>query len=171
MASTPEDIAVDCATAEDLPRIENLMQFYNYELSEWYPINFAPHGLYELRPKQAYWSRPTVVPYTLRVEGQLAGFCVVDDEVLDGATQFNMGYFFVARRYRGLGLGLHFARSVINRHPGRWEVYHLERNAAAKRFWSKAIEHITGTPASARSEVIDDWPAVLFAFMAAAPEV
>lgn len=169
MASPPEDTVVDRATAEDLPRIENLMQFYNYELSEWYPIDFAPHGLYALRPKDAYWSSPAVVPYTLRVAGQLAGFCVVDDEVQDGASQFNMGYFFVARRYRGLGLGLHFARSVINRHFGRWEVYHLERNAAAMHFWSKAIGHITGTPACARSEVIDDWPAVLFTFSAGPP--
>lgn len=157
-------LAIDRATPEDLPRIENLMQFYNYELSEWYPIDFGADGLYALRSKAAYWAKPTVMPYILRVGGQLAGFCVVDGEVVDLASRFNLGYFFVARRYRGQGLGRRLAQAVIERHPGRWEIYHLERNAAAQGFWTRALEQITGAPVSARSQVIDGWPARLYAF-------
>lgn len=166
MTSPPDAAVIDRATPQDLERIENLMQFYNYELSAWYPIDFGPQGLYELRSKAAYWARPGVVPYTLRVAGELAGFAVVDDEVLDPAARFNLGYFFVARRYRGHGLGRRLAQALIERHPGRWEVYHLERNTPAQAFWTQALAQITGAPVPPRREVIDGWPALLYAFAA-----
>jgi predicted acetyltransferase len=145
------------------------MQFYNYDLSEWYPVEFASHGLYALRPKQPYWSKANVVPYTVRVGEKLAGFTVVDDEVVDRDSQYHMGYFFVARRYRGLGLGLHLAASIIRCHTGRWEVYHLERNVAAKRFWSTAISNITGAAPIVSNRVIDELSSTLYTFSISAP--
>ncbi len=158
------DIVVARATPEDLPRIENLMQFYNYDLSEWYPVEFASHGLYALRPKATYWAQPGVVPYKVHVGGHWAGFAVVDDEVIDRAAQYNMGYFFVARRYRGLGVGRQLAATLLREHPGRWEIYHLESNQAARRFWPGAIESITREAPRVSSRLIDGIPATLYAF-------
>lgn len=169
MSLPPEDTVVCRAAPEDLARIENLMQFYNYDLSEWYPVDFASHGLYALRPKQPYWSKAAVVPYIVHVGGKLAGFAVVDDEVVDRQSKYNMGYFFVARRYRGLGLGLHLAASIIRQHTGRWEVYHLERNEAARRFWSRSILSITGLAPIVSSRVIDELPSTLYAFSSGEP--
>ena len=164
MSPVSPDLVVCRATAEDLPRIENLMQFYNYDLSEWVPVEFAANGLYAIRPKQAYWSKASVVPYKLLVGGHWAGFAVLDDEVIDPASQHNMGYFFVARRYRGLGVGLHAARAIFRAHPGRWEVYHLERNQAARQFWSKALVQLADATPSVCSRVIDGLPSTLYGF-------
>jgi predicted acetyltransferase len=152
------------ATHDDLQRIENLMQFYNYELSKWYPVDFADNGLYALRPKQPYWAKTGVKPYIVRVGSELAAFAVVDDEVVDGASQFNMGYFFVARRYRGQGLGYHIAAEVLHRHPGRWEIYHLTGNVPAGVFWTKSIARITGQTPVVSSSVIDESPCTLYTF-------
>ena len=44
-------LTIERAAPDDLPRIENLMQFYNYDLSEWTPVAFAHEGRYQLRPK------------------------------------------------------------------------------------------------------------------------
>jgi predicted acetyltransferase len=158
------DIVVCRATADDLPRIENLMQFYNYDLSEWYPVEFAAHGLYAIRPKQAYWAKPDVVPYKVLVAGHWAGFAVVDDEVVDPASHHNLGYFFVARRYRGLGVGRRLAETILREHAGRWEIYHLEANQAARRFWPRVIERIAGMAPAERGCVIDDVPSTLYTF-------
>lgn len=159
-----DDAVVGRATAEDLPRIENLMQFYNYDLSEWHPVEFADHGLYAIRPKARYWAQAGVVPYKVQVGGQWAGFAVVDDEVIDPASQFNMGYFFVARRYRGLGIGRRLAATLFREHPGRWEVYHLASNQAAQRFWSSAIASLSGSAPHEASQVIDEVPSTLYRF-------
>lgn len=169
MTHPPHEVEICHATPEDLPRIENLMQFYNYDLSEWYPVEFAIHGLYAIRPKESYWAKPTVVPYKIEVGGNLAGFAVVDDEVIEQASQYSMGYFFVARRYRGLGLGRQLAATIIREHPGRWEIYYLKRNQAARMFWPGAIECITGSVPHESSCVINDVPSVLYAFSSGLP--
>lgn len=140
------------------------MQFYNYDLSEWYPVEFASHGLYAIRPKDSYWAQATVIPYKVHVDGNWAGFAVVDQEVIDHASQHNMGYFFVARRYRGLGVGRQLAATILREHSGRWEIYHLECNQAARAFWSRAIESITGSAPHESSRVIDDIPCTLYQF-------
>ena len=158
------DAILSAATVDDLPRIENLMQFYNHDMSEWYPVPFGDHGMYTLRPKQPYWARPGVKPFIGRVDGQLAGFAVVDDEVTDPASQFNMGYFFVARRYRSLGLGRRWVADVLNRFPGRWEIVHYAGNQPAARFWPKAIAGAGASGRVSRHSVLDDMPSITYQF-------
>lgn len=136
-------ISLHEASAEDLPRIENLMQFYNYDLSEWCPVEFSPTGHYALRPKDAYWAKLSVRPYLAKIDGEIAGFAVVDDEVQDPGTEFNLGYFFLGRRYRGSGAAQDLLRLLFERHPGRWEVYFFASNLPAARFWPKAIARQT----------------------------
>ena len=90
-------VSVRSALTSDIACIENMMQFYNYDLSESLPVNFAETGLYDLRPKAQYWSKPHVSPFLIYVDGELAGFAVVDDEVIEPESRYNMGYFFIAR--------------------------------------------------------------------------
>ncbi len=123
------------AAAKDLPCIENMMQFYNYDLSESVPIDFAAHGLYQIQPKGAYWAQFLVAAFLIKVDGELAGFAVVDNELLEVDSQYNMGYFFVARRYRGSGVGRIVAAKLLEKFPGKWEIYHLKNNQPARRFW------------------------------------
>ena len=132
-------VSLAASSIEDLPLIENLMQFYNYDLSELCPVEFSPSGLYALQPKAQYWAKISVKPYVAKVHGEIAGFAVIDDEVQDSASEFNLGYFFLSRRYRGSGVAQEMIRQLFARHPGRWEVYFFAANTPAARFWPKAI--------------------------------
>lgn len=152
------------ACTEDLVRIEHLMQFYNHDLSEWCPIEFGDSGLYNLRPKAQYWARPSVRPYVARINGELAGFAVVDEEVLDASSDFNLGYFFLARRYRGRGLAQDMARQIFNRHEGQWEVCFIANNQPAARFWPKAIGQVSGEGVKVQDIVHDEMACRLYMF-------
>lgn len=154
------------ATAADLPRIENLMQFYNHDMSEWYPASLGSHGLYDLRPKQPYWANPNTRPYIARVAGDLAGFAVVDDEVTDSRSQFNLGYLFVARRYRGMGLGGRWVKAMLGQHPGEWEVFHYTANRPAGVFWPRAIAAAATEGLRVEEMTIDDAACKLYKFRA-----
>ncbi len=168
-ASNTRDITVTPTLPHELPIIEGMMQFYNYELSAYCDIDFNLRGLYTLSPKAVYFSRTTVRPYLLRVDGAVAGLAVVDDEVVDTESQFNMGYFFIARRYKGQGLASRLAAEMFLLHPGRWEVYHYASNDPAKHFWvraivdAKALELVTITATS------DEQPIVRYRFSIAPP--
>ena len=122
------------------PAIENLLQFYHYELSAWYPIPFGADGRYEIASKSEYLGQPGTHPWLILADGELAGFAVIDGELVDVGRDVNLGYFFVARRFRGLGIGAAAFGGLLARYPGEWELYYLARNANAAAFWPKAFE-------------------------------
>ena len=133
-------VTLRAADRPQWPVIENLMQFYNYELSAWYPIAFGEDGRYPIASKADYLALPGTQAWLILADGELAGFAVVDDELVDPRRDLNLGYFFVARRFRGRGVGAAAFGGLLARYPGAWELYYLARNAAAAGFWPKAFE-------------------------------
>ena len=121
------------------PVIDNLLQFYQYELSAWYPIPFGDDGRFRIASKAAYLGQPGTEAWLILSDGALAGFVVVDDELVDLHADLNLGYFFVGRRFRGRGVGAAAFGGLLARYPGRWELYYLARNASAAAFWPKAF--------------------------------
>jgi predicted acetyltransferase len=133
-------VTLRAADRPQWPVIENLMQFYNYELSAWYPIAFGADGRYAIASKADYLAQPGTQAWLILADGELAGFAVVDDELVDTRCDLNLGYFFVARRFRGRGIGAAAFGGLLARYPGAWELYYLARNAGAAGFWPKAFE-------------------------------
>jgi predicted acetyltransferase len=167
MSLETDQVNLKLASSSDLPCIENLMQFYNYDFSEWYPIEFGAAGLYVLRPKMAYWANPNVKPFLIRVGADLAGFAVVDGEGIYETTDFNLGYFFVARRFRRKGVGRKAAEALIRRFVGRWEINHVSENSAAAAFWRQIIAAPVCEDIRESTEIIDGDPSRLFRFSSA----
>ena len=122
------------------PAIENLLQFYFYELSAWYPIRFGEDGRYPIGAKTDYLAHAGTHAWLILVDEELAGVAIVDDELADARRDFNLGYFFVGRRFRGLGVGSAAFGGLLARYPGAWELYYLARNEAAAGFWPQAFE-------------------------------
>lgn len=121
------------------PVVENLMQFYNYELSAWYPIAFGPDGRYAVASKADYLGQPGTNAWLILVDDELAGFAVIDGELVDERRDLNLGYFFVGRRFRDRGVGAAAFSGLLARYPGQWELYYLARNEAAAAFWPRAF--------------------------------
>ena len=44
-------IELHAAQRDELETIENLMQFYMYDFSEWLPLKLGGHGFFDLQPK------------------------------------------------------------------------------------------------------------------------
>lgn len=162
------EVNVKAADFDDLGRIESLMQFYNYDLSEWLPVGFGPDGLYAIDPKEEYWGNASVKPYVLRVNGELAGFAVVDDEFVRPVANYNLGYFFIARRFRGRGVSHKFLNHLFRRHAGAWQIYHYAINVPASIFWSKAIPQLIGRTPLRHEIVVDEQPTILYEFSTSA---
>jgi len=133
-------VTLRAADRAQWPVLENLLQFYNYELSAWYPIPFADDGRIAIGSKADYLGQPGTQAWLILADGELAGFAIVDDELVDPRNDLNLGYFFVARRFRGRGVGAAAFGGLLARYPGAWELYYLARNTAAAAFWPRAFE-------------------------------
>ncbi len=163
-------VTLQRASPADLPAIENLLQFYLYDCSDWYRLLFDSSGRFALADKSAYWATSGVEPFLIRVGSELAGFAVVDNEVHLPATQFNIGYFFVAKRYRGQSVGKIAAQQLLARFAGAWEVYYLPENSAAARFWPKLIQDLVGPNLQQSNEVLHGDKVCMFRFSMPAAE-
>ena len=148
------------------PIVENQLQFYNYELSRWYPIPFAEDGRYAIKSKAHYLGHPGTHAWLILVDDELAGFAVVDDELVDVGCDFNLGYFFVGRRFRGRGVGAAAFGGLLARYPGEWELYYLARNAAAAGFWPRAFERTGVRDVEVSDETLHGEACVMHRFVA-----
>jgi len=153
------------------PVVENLMQFYNYELSAWYPIAFAADGRYAIASKADYLGRPGTNAWLILVDEELAGFAVIDDELVDARRDLNLGYFFVGRRFRGRGVGAAAFSGLLARYPGQWELYYLARNESAAAFWPKAFARAGLVHVAVSDEHLSGKDCIMNRFDAPAPRV
>jgi hypothetical protein len=69
----------------------------------------------------------------------LVGFALVNTQSHHGSSiEHNMGEFFVARKYRRLGVATKAAGEILRQYPGAL-VAVAERNLAARMFWPRAL--------------------------------
>lgn len=156
------DIELHPAQRDELQIIENLMQFYMYDFSEWLPLKLAGHGFFALQPKDAYWRHPATRPFLIRVDGELAGFITVDEDThIDGA-EFNIGYFFVTRRMRGQGVAQFVVSALLSQIPGRWQIFHIDANLPAQRFWARLMPELAGVEFTLSHRDVDGYPCTFY---------
>lgn len=129
----------------DKPKLENLFQFYLYDMSEFagWPISDDGTFAYPADLLSPYWEQANHHPYFIVSKGEIAGFSLVRRSP-ENDDLWDMGQFFVLRKFRGTGIGrLAFSKSLKNHH-GHWQVRVLPNNRSAYRFWKTTIKEATG---------------------------
>ncbi|UUT15000.1 GNAT family N-acetyltransferase [Pseudomonas zeae] len=156
------NIELHPAQRDELDIIENLMQFYMYDFSEWLPLKLAEHGFFSIQPKIDYWRHPATQPFLIRVNGELAGFVSVDNEIHIAGAQHNIGYFFIARRFRGQGVAQFVVSALLSRIPGQWQIFHIDANLPAQHFWASLIPVLTGGDFTRQQREVDGYPCTFY---------
>jgi predicted acetyltransferase len=130
------NIEVIPAAPDQQPVLENLLELYTHDFSEFREFELGENGRFDYPYR---WFGPGRHPFLVRVDGKLAGFVlVVQGDVWD------MTEFFVVRGCRRRGVGSNIAHQVWQRFPGSWQVRVMESNEPARHFWERAISKFTG---------------------------
>ena len=162
-------IELHAAQRDELETLENLMQFYMYDLSEWLPLKLGGHGCFRIQPQQDYWRNPATRPFLIKVDGELAGFVTVDDNTHLPGAQYNIGYLFVSRRFRGQGIATFVVSTLLSQLPGQWQIFHIDANPPARQFWARVIPGLTGDAFSRHHQPVDGYPCTFYRFQSAPP--
>ena len=128
------DIEIRDAAHDDRTVIQNMGTLYVYDLSEFLGWPCPDDGLYACRSFASYWDEPDRWPFVVRVGGELADTLGTAPE-----TDYNVGEFFILRKFRRRGVGSHVARTLFERFGGRWEIMQLLRNGPAIAFWRAVV--------------------------------
>jgi predicted acetyltransferase len=133
------------ASRENISVMENLMQFYIYDFSEFVDLDVKGNGLFEpYSTLREYWnSENERFPYFIKVGETYLGFVLVRYITLSDKNYFSMAEFFIMRKYRRKGIGRSIAEQVFNMHKGQWQIYQKESNRPAQAFWRKVIADCT----------------------------
>lgn len=140
------------ALIEEKPIIQNLARFYIYDLSEYQKRKCPDNGLFEDEDYLRYWENDGFSPYLIKVENELAGFALIDKGGSSQSIDYQVGEFFILRKFRREGIAEKAAREIFDRHPGNWEAMALSNNIPAIKFWEKCIADYTNGVFSKTSE-------------------
>ena len=162
-------IELHTAQRDELETLENLMQFYMYDFSEWLPLKLGGHGFFHIQPLQDYWRNPATRPFLIKVDGELAGFVTVDDNTHLPGAQYNIGYLFVSRRFRGQGVATFVVSTLLSQLPGQWQIFHIDANPPARQFWARVIPGLTGDAFSRHHQPVDGYPCTFYRFQSSPP--
>jgi predicted acetyltransferase len=135
--------------------IANLVPFYIYDLSElmgWSCPESGRFGGEDDLPQ--YWGNSVESecawpkgseghPFTIRVDGELAGFALVKRVGDTSTPHFEIGGYFVLRKFRRKHVGERVARDVFAMFPGNWTVGSMVGNTPANAFWKSAVADFT----------------------------
>lgn len=140
----PDSVSVAGAEPAQAPIIQNLMQLYTHDFSEFWggtsrgDLNAL--GLFEPYPLHDYWSLANWAAMLIWCDRVLAGFCLINDRTHSGlAAQRNMAEFFILRKHRGRGVSQRAAQIIFSRQAGLWEVAVARKNTHAQEFWRRTI--------------------------------
>jgi predicted acetyltransferase len=142
---------IELAPAEpyQLETLSNLFQLYLYDFSVYFCDDpgeqIGEDGLYDPGFEMARYFEPSGYrAYLGRVDGRLAGFALVTEQV-----QHRVGPgrliedFFVLRCYRRRGVGRSMAFQLFDTFRGYWEIAQIASNKPAQAFWRKVIGEYT----------------------------
>lgn len=141
---TDTNIEVREATLAEKPILRQLLELYEYDMSEFEGREIGPHGFYGYRYLDHYWTEPDRHPYLIFVQAQIAGFALVNRHGVSGEGRWSVAEFFVLKKYRRQGVGEFAAMHIFDLWRGLWEVTQLGAHPASHMFWRKVIGKYTG---------------------------
>ena len=143
-------VSVTRAAPAQAPVIQNLMQLYTHDFSEFWGGtsrgDLNAQGLFDAYPLDQYWSSANWSAMLIWCDEVLTGFSLVNDRTHSGLPAHrNMAEFFILRKHRGRGGGRIAAELIFSLHPGLWEVAVTRKNLRAQQFWRKTIRQSAKT--------------------------
>jgi len=125
--------------------IQNLMQFYIYDFSEYISYDVENNGLFAAYPYLTdYWEGDNnKFPYIIKKDDKYVGFVLVKFITSNDRSYFSIAEFFILKKYRRGGIGKAVAFKIFNLYKGEWEVFQKDANKPAQLFWNKVISEYT----------------------------
>jgi predicted acetyltransferase len=124
---------------EDKPILQNLMELYQYDFSEFDNSDVNRYGLFGYKYLDNYWTENGRFAFFIITNDKLAGFVLVRQHI--GKNE--IAEFFIMRKFRKRGLGNIVARKVFEMFKGDWQVSRELTNIPAQFFWEKVVGQYT----------------------------
>ena len=142
------DITLAAVQRDDKEILRNLMEKYDYELSQYGKDDVNKLGLYGFDYLDNYWQEGAKRwAFFIKVDGKLAGFAMILSDyfyVDNKESDYVMSDFFVMYKYRNTGVGKFAANYLFDKYKGKWQLNTVNINVTSVAFWKKVVGDYTG---------------------------
>ncbi len=140
----PGAVTLRPATEADDRLFDALLQLYAYDFSAlespgsgW--IDPGPDGRFNVHLRRVPVA-DGAGSHLILCHGITAGFVTIDRRCPSGqGCDWNIGEFFVLRKYRRTGTGSAAVAAMVATRPGRWEAAVMPENLGALAFWRQTL--------------------------------
>lgn len=136
------EITILTARLADYSMIQNMARFYVYDRTDLMGWECPENGLFECIDFKHYFTDPDKKAFLIRVKNEIAGFVLLDKMELLEPVDWNMGEFFILKKFQNKKIGSKVAKEIFKNCPGRWTVSVMPENVRALNFWQKIIEQV-----------------------------
>lgn len=132
------NIQLKTVKAEQQAILNNLMEKYLYEFSQYDLIPFDENGLFNDPHLCDYFTDKDRFPFFIYADGKLAGFVLINQHAeCPAPLDWAVAEFFVAYQYRRKGVGTTAMKMLFERFKGVWHIKYHSKNTASEAFWQK----------------------------------
>lgn len=130
------------ATMKDYPIIQNMARFYVYDRSGYMGWGCEENGMFECIDFKHYFEDRDKKAFIVKVENELAGFILLDKETLINPIDWNLGEFFILKKFQNKAVGKYVAKEIFRKFHGKWLVAVMPQNIKALTFWRNVIGEV-----------------------------
>jgi len=144
MLSNSYKVTLEQVSIEKWHLLDNLIQLYAYDFSEFTNSEISGCGKYNLSGLPRYhWTGTNPDPFLVKVNKNTASFIMLKYIVYEKVKRLSLAEFFILRKYRKKGIGNRSAQIVLDKFSGEWYLDILSSNKPAITFWKKVIKEYT----------------------------
>jgi predicted acetyltransferase len=147
--------------------VRHLLELYLYDSSMADDnLMLNQFGLYGYPDLDHYWVDKNRYTYLFLMSDSPIGFALINQHCLlqENQDAYSISDFFVMKKYRQYGIGRIAVQTILEEHPGRWEVRVLSRNETAKVFWRSVLNELTGAQYVEKIPDTQTWDGSIFSF-------
>lgn len=133
------EIKIVEASLRDKPKIQNMLQLYIHDFSEFDGHELNENGLYNYDYLDYYWTEQDRHPFIISLNSKLAGFVLLNRYSIMIENALTIAEFFILRKYRRQGLGKKTAFIIFDKFPSKWEIRQTKNNLVGQAFWKNVI--------------------------------
>lgn len=130
------NISLYKVSLNDKTLLDNLLQLYLYDLSEFIPLEISPQGKYEQTMSPKYVSSFEKSAYIIHAELHIIGFVLVEPY----GEYIKINDLFVLNMWRNKGVGSAVVNILLKKGKPLLCEFHT-RNELAKFFWTNIMKN------------------------------
>jgi Predicted acetyltransferase len=132
-----ENVRLEKIEFQNKEMLENVYQFYLYDMSVYNNVDIDTMGLYDVDFLNMFWKEEGLTAFFIKIAKKIAGVILLQSGKWAPPTSedYYISEFFVLKKYRRNGVGKKALKELFCLYPGKYMLGQLPNNNPAINFW------------------------------------